>query len=299
MPKLPKVSIIIPFFNSEKFLSEAIESVLSQTYSTWELILVDDGSIDGSTAIAQGYAAKDPSRIRYVEHHAHEHKGMPTSRNLGIAHSSGEYIAHLDSDDIWSKTLLEEQVKILNHYPTVAMTFGPMKIWTNWGRSESTRHDRVQRFTFRVNQVLPPPQFVPLLLSEKNDPAGYLIRRAVIEEVGRYEDSLEMCEDWALYIKIALKHNIFVSGNCNYSYRQHPAQSCNALRISGTFYAQFIPFFEWLNGYLKKVQCNDRKVLRAVKNLITRNRLKRIKESVLHAGRKGIDRFLSKAHQVA
>src|SRR5262249_17520285 len=109
MSKPPKASVIVPFYNSEKFLAEAIESVLSQTYLSWELILVDDGSHDKSTTIAKEYAAGNPNRIRYLEHPGHENKGRSTSRNLGISQSQGEYIAHLDSDDVWSNTLLEDQ----------------------------------------------------------------------------------------------------------------------------------------------------------------------------------------------
>jgi glycosyltransferase involved in cell wall biosynthesis len=282
MSKPPKVSVIVPFFNSEKFISEAIQSVLSQTFTSWELLLVDDGSADESGKIAKRYVTNHHARIRYLEHVAHEHKGMPASRNLGISCSSGEYIAHLDSDDIWSATLLEQQVKILDRNPTVAMTFGPMKVWSEWTGSETNRTDRVQRFTFNADRIFSPPTFVPLLLSEKNDPAGYLIRRTVLEEIGCYEDGLEMCEDWALYTKIALKYDIFISSNCNYFYRQHAAQSCSALRRSGQFYAGFLPFFNWLKKYLETVRCTDPAVLRAVTKLIRRNRFNRMRESIVH-----------------
>src|SRR5258706_2880162 len=78
------VSVVVIFLNAERFISEAVESVVAQTYGNWELLLVDDGSNDGSTEIARSYAAKFPDKIRYLEHHGHENRGMSASRNLGI-----------------------------------------------------------------------------------------------------------------------------------------------------------------------------------------------------------------------
>ena len=82
------VSVTIPFFNAERFLRETIESVLAQRYATWELLLVDDGSSDGSSTIAQSYAALHPDKIFYLEHAGHRNLGLPAARNLG-ARSAG------------------------------------------------------------------------------------------------------------------------------------------------------------------------------------------------------------------
>ena len=95
------VSVIIIFFNEARFLRQAIESVLVQTYDDWELLLVDDGSSDDSTAIARAYAALCPGKVIYLEHRDHQNRGASPSRNLGISHSRGDYIAFLDADDIW------------------------------------------------------------------------------------------------------------------------------------------------------------------------------------------------------
>ena len=285
MPSSPKVSVVVPFLNSGKFISESIESVLTQTYTSWELVLIDDGSDDESTTIAKTFALESRGKITYLEHEGHKNRGMPASRNLGIRHSRGEYIAHLDSDDVWTCDLLADQVAILDRNPAVAMTFGPMKLWANWDTTQRLRQDRVQTFTFRADKILYHPTFVPLLLTERNDPAGYLIRRRVLDEVGLYEESFEMCEDWALYIKIALKYEIFVSSKCNYFYRQHSGQSCNDLRRSGQFHAQFTPFFSWLKNYLASIQCDDSEVLSAVTRLLRRNRFNRVRESACYVAR--------------
>src|SRR5215207_10417359 len=100
MNKAPTVSVIMIFFNLETFLKEAIESVRAQTYEDWELLLIDDGSIDGSSSIALDFAKLDQKKVRYFEHSDHTNRGMSASRNLGIANAKGTYITFLDGDDV-------------------------------------------------------------------------------------------------------------------------------------------------------------------------------------------------------
>src|SRR5262245_29749459 len=111
------VSVIMIFLDEKRFIREAIESVLAQTYQNWELLLIDDGSRDGSGEIAQGIAAEHPNRVRYLEHPGHQNRGMSASRNLGVRHAQGAYIAFLDADDIWVAKKLEQQVAILKSHP--------------------------------------------------------------------------------------------------------------------------------------------------------------------------------------
>src|ERR1017187_6705495 len=108
----PQVSVVIPFLNAQRFLEEAIESVFSQTFRSWELLLVDDGSRDSGTSIARRYSGQHPDQVRYFEHHEHRNRGLPASRNLGIRHAKGHYIAPLDSDDVWLPDKLKQQVAI-------------------------------------------------------------------------------------------------------------------------------------------------------------------------------------------
>lgn len=104
------ISIVMPAYKCERYISKAIESVISQTYTNWELIVVNDDSPDNSAAIAQEYAEKD-GRIRIV--HQIPNAGCAQSRNLGIDEAKGEYIAFLDSDDVWVATKLEKQINLL------------------------------------------------------------------------------------------------------------------------------------------------------------------------------------------
>src|SRR3712207_5043688 len=128
----PLVSVIIIFLNAERFVEEAVESVFAQTYDNWELLLVDDGSSDASTAIAGRYAEEHPGRVRYLKHPRHQNRGMSASRNLGIGHAKGEYIAFLDADDVWLEYKLQQQVAILGSHPEASMVYGNTLYWHSW-----------------------------------------------------------------------------------------------------------------------------------------------------------------------
>src|SRR3989304_3254714 len=121
MNSKPLISVVIIFLNAEKFIKEAIESVFTQTYDNWELLLVDDGSTDKSTQVAKSYANQHRGKVHYLEHDGHINRGMSASRNLGIRKSKGTYIAFLDADDVWFPNKLEEQLKILLSYPEVSL----------------------------------------------------------------------------------------------------------------------------------------------------------------------------------
>lgn len=106
----PLVSIITPLYNSEKFISETIESVLSQTYTNWEMIIVNDCSKDRGASIVEEYSKKD-KRIKLFNNK--KNMGVSFTRNRAIVLSNGKYIAFLDSDDLWHKEKLEKQIKMM------------------------------------------------------------------------------------------------------------------------------------------------------------------------------------------
>ncbi|HUG86498.1 MAG TPA: glycosyltransferase, partial [Euzebya sp.] len=100
MSAAPLVSVVVPFYNDGQFLEDAIDSVRAQAFEEWELLLVDDGSTDGSTRVARRAAADHSGRIRYLDHPGHANRGAPASRNRGIAMARGSYVAFLDADDV-------------------------------------------------------------------------------------------------------------------------------------------------------------------------------------------------------
>jgi len=112
---LKRVSVIIPVYNCERYIASAIRSVLEQTYTNWELIIVNDGSTDGTLEICQSFLEKDIKIINQIN------QGISAARNAGIRNSQGEYIALLDADDIWFPNKLEKQVSFLDSHPLIGL----------------------------------------------------------------------------------------------------------------------------------------------------------------------------------
>ena len=108
----PAVSAVICFLDAERFLREAIHSVWAQTFTDWELLLVDDGSRDGGRAIALEMLAQCPDRMRLLEHPGRDNRGISASRNLALRAARGRYVAFLDADDVWLPEKLERQVAL-------------------------------------------------------------------------------------------------------------------------------------------------------------------------------------------
>jgi glycosyltransferase involved in cell wall biosynthesis len=265
------VSATIPFLNSERFLQEAVESVIAQTYPHWELFLVDDGSVDGGTAIAQSYARRRPDRIHYLEHPGHGNRGMAATRNLGLAYSRGEFIARLDSDDRWDPDHLEVQVRTLRNHPDVAMTFGPMRVWFSWDEKHGAAlGDWIQRFEFPTHRVIEPPGLLPCLLSGRNDPQGVVVRRSRMDEVGGYEESIHLYEDMTLYCRIAAMYPTYVVERCTYWYRRHPDSYCRSVRAD-EWIQQQRQFLEWLEHLLAERGLEDPRVDHALGRAQWRN----------------------------
>jgi len=112
MGEPPKITVFIPAYNREKYIGDAIESILAQTFTNYEILLIDDGSTDGTVDIMRSYT--DP-RLRIIRNE--KNLGIPKTRNKGIEHARGEYIAMLDSDDRAYPTRLEKQAAFMDRHP--------------------------------------------------------------------------------------------------------------------------------------------------------------------------------------
>jgi glycosyltransferase involved in cell wall biosynthesis len=226
------ISVIMIFLNAEKYIQEAIESVLSQTYPHWELIFVDDGSTDASTEIARQYVQTYPRMMRYVEHEGHQNRGMSASRNLGIRQSRGDYIAFLDADDVYLPHKLERQVALLAAQPTATMVYGTTQYWYSWtGETEDQSRDTMRTLGVRADAIYQPPTLVRgFLRNTARTPAtcSVLIRRKAIEEIGGFEESFSgMFEDQVFFYKLCLHETVYVESGCSSRYRQHPESWCH------------------------------------------------------------------------
>jgi glycosyltransferase involved in cell wall biosynthesis len=262
----PLVSVIIPFFDAEMFIEEAILSVLDQTYHAWELFLVDDGSTDKSSDVARHYAGKYPA-ISYLEHTNHENQGMSASRNRGIEDAAGEYVAILDADDVWLPTILEEQVAILESHPRAAMVYGPIQWWYSWtGDPEDLGRDYVEELGVPPNALIEPPDLLTLFLQDRAAvPSDILVRRQIIDRVGGYEACFKgLYEDQAFSAKVCLASPVFVADTCWYRYRQHENTTCARAIKTGEYFAARPVFLDWLEGYLSDRGVADRALWQAL-----------------------------------
>ena len=252
------VSCIITFLNAEKFLREAIESVLAQTYDDLELLLVDDASSDDSTQVACRYAERFPEKVRYLEHAGHENRGAAASRNLGIAQARGEYVALLDADDVWLGHKLEEQVAILDSHPEAAMVYGQSQYWHSWTTEPEDAHrDYVPKLGVQTDTLFEPPTLSRLVYPLGNAavpcPSDLLLRREAVERVGGFEEAFrgmyQLYDDQTFLAKVYLNEPVFVAGRCWDRYRRHPDQCMAVVHEAGQEQSVRLAFFRWLAEY--------------------------------------------------
>jgi glycosyltransferase involved in cell wall biosynthesis len=259
MPRSPAVSVIVCFLNEAPFLAEAVHSIVGQTFTDWELWLVDDGSTDGSSDIARQLAATDPARIGCVEHADHRNLGLSASRNAGIAQARGRYIAFLDADDVWTANKLTEQTAILEQHADAAMVMGASLYWRSWSAA-STGADIVVPIGAENDAVIAPPQLMttlyPLGAGAAPPPSNLLLRRDVVQQVGGFEASfrgpLMLYEDQAFLSKVYRRHPVYVAGACWVRYRQRPDSIVSTTMAAGRYWQIRLHFLRWLEQDLAR-----------------------------------------------
>ena len=189
---MPEVSVIIPTYNRKEMVQEAVESVLSQTYQDFELIVVDDGSEDGTREMIQ---REFPGLLTYLYQ---ENQGVSRARNRGIETSRGKYIAFLDSDDLWLKKKLERQVQFMQQNPEAMICYTD-EIWIRRGVRVNPKKKHAKHSGWIY------PQCLPLCIIS---PSSVLMRRELLEEVGGFDPEFPVCEDYDLWLRVALRYPI-------------------------------------------------------------------------------------------
>ena len=246
----PRVSVITIFYNVDKFLGEAIESVLAQDYRDFEYLLVDDGSTDESGAIARSYADRDPSRIRYLHHPGRENRGMSASRNLGIRESRGEFVSFIDGDDRWRPFKLKEQVGLLDRMPDVDAVCGSVNYWaSHCGGNDliiSTGHLRDQRIQPGAAIL----KLYPLGIANAPSMSDLIFRRSSILAVGGFEEIFAGAyEDQAFLAKFYLESTLYVTTKVWSDYRLHDTSCMAEVERDGTYHLVRRTFLEWFQRY--------------------------------------------------
>lgn len=224
---MPRVSIITPIYNCRSYLPEAVESVLAQTYTDWELLLVDDGSQDGGDELARSYAGRHPDRIAYLEHEGHRNHGVSATRNLAVRHARGEYLALLDADDVWLPEKLRLQTASADAHPQVALVYGL-----------APRIDREGRVLTRIPPIgrgepdRPADCFAPLLREDFIPASSVLLRRSCLPLGAPFEEGMRyQFEDWLLWSRLASRFPFLYLPAALTHYRCHAASAIERMTV--------------------------------------------------------------------
>ena len=221
------VTTIVPAYNAERYLAEALESLREQTYQDFEVVIVDDGSTDGTVEVANAFLDERTRLIRK------ENGGCASARNAGLKEARGHYISFLDADDYWSADKLAKEVAFLEHHPEICLVFSLSTIVDQAGISSGLlKNHRAARY-----------EFADLVLE---NPIGngscFLMRRAVFERVGQFNESLPASSDCEMWFRLA---HVYPSGIACLSsaltfYRRHDEQTTADWRRMASAYDQVI-----------------------------------------------------------
>src|SRR4030043_1300408 len=190
---MPKVSVIIPTYNRLPRLKEAVQSVLTQDFEDFELIVVDDGSTDRTSEEMKQYGG----RVKVIEHT--ENRGVSAARNRGILQAKAKYIAFLDSDDLWVKGKLKAQVTFMEENPQYPLCYTD-EIWIRRGKrvNPKLRHAKYSGWIFE--------KCLPLCIIS---PSSSLMRRILFSKVGLFDEALPVCEDYDFWLRVSARFPIY------------------------------------------------------------------------------------------
>ena len=211
----PTVSVIIPLYNKEMWIERTLFSVLNQSFTDWEAIIVDDGSTDQSVEVVKAFILKNPGNWILIQN---KNTGQCRTRNLGLSKAKGEYVAFLDADDIWSRTKLFDQVGILKNNPEVSLVISPYVIF-----SEKSGFIHPRLVLHKSHKKL---------LTNWINTRGYgagtestgMTRTSLLREIGGFDETLSTSAGLYLTIELANRGQIAFSNNCLMAYRIHTGQ---------------------------------------------------------------------------
>ena len=190
---MPKVSVIIPTYNRLPVVKEAVDSVLAQDFEDFELIVVDDGSTDGTAEEIKRYGG----RVRLLP--LSQNRGVSVARNRGILQARSKYVAFLDSDDLWVKGKLKTQVLFLEDNPQYPLCYTD-EIWIRRGKrvNPKLKHTKYSGWIFE--------KCLPLCIIS---PSSALMHREIFAAIGCFDPAFPVCEDYDLWLRVAARWPIF------------------------------------------------------------------------------------------
>lgn len=207
------ISIVLPVYNGEKYLRESIESVLAQTYTNWELLILDDCSSDTSPVIAKEYAKRDP-RIRYYRNE--KNLQLPGNLNRGFSLAQGEYLTWTSDDNRYRPEALKRMAKTLDEYPNVQFVFASCRIIDAEGNE--------------IEYITVSPESTKRIVGINTIGACFLYTRVVYEQIGDYDSELKYVEDFDYWQRICMRFQAVGLREILYEYRWHDGALSSTLR---------------------------------------------------------------------
>lgn len=215
-----KVSVILPIYNGARFVREAIDSVLAQSYRAYEVVIVNDGSLDESEAVIRPYYLNRPN-FKYV---AQSNQGVAAARNAGIALAEGELLTLLDQDDLWLPEKLAMQVRYMDEHPEV----GLLHTLVGFVDAQSRAMDRVAGWVSECSGWCTEK----LLQGNPIAPLTAMFRRSCVAAVGGFDSACESADDWDLWLRISRHAQVGFLDVVTGLYRYHESNvSKNVLRM--------------------------------------------------------------------
>jgi len=188
----PLVTVLIPTFNYAHYLPDSVASVAEQTFRDFEVVVVDDGSVDDTAAVVAGLRCPN---LRYVRHE--QNRGLPAARNSGLAIARGRYVALLDADDAMKPSNLARKVEVLERHRDVALVHGPVEPMDEQGRPLG-RTRANGNGEVRIENLFP-----RILHGNTIACSSVLARKDAIDEVGAFDPRLRYAEDWDLWVRLS------------------------------------------------------------------------------------------------
>ncbi len=208
-----KVSIVLPVYNGERYLKKALHSIIRQTFTDFELIIVNDASTDHSLEIAEKYAAKDP-RIKVYTNE--KNSKLPQSLNNGFARASGELFTWTSDDNILHPNFLKRMVETLDEHPDVDLVYGMQQYIDENGKPYAVRDY---------------PKDLDDIYYKDTVAACFMYRRKVHEELGGYDTSKFLVEDYDFWLRAYEKFKFYFLPEILYSYRMHKGSLTGQRRV--------------------------------------------------------------------
>lgn len=255
--RFPMVSVVIATYNTAKYLPEAVRSVLLQTYNNYEIIVVDDGSTDGTDEVMEQFQSEEK-----VHYYVLKHGGQAKTKNAGIMASKGDFVAFLDADDFWTIDKIEKQLPCFNRNDNIGIVYTNLTVLDQDGGNR-TSSDR-KYYNGKITEPLLMDNFVTGMTS--------MVRRECFDVCGLFDETLPMGIDYDLWLRLSTKYDFYYLNESTYVYRLWEGQLSKdyktrmecSIRILNKFFNDFPDIVSlkvmnkaWAQNYIGRGQCDE------------------------------------------